>query len=80
MTGTNARTPALIAAQVTGSTDNTSEYRAAFEAAAVAQTEPVTMSQYEAICAVIDRAKNDDESLDTDEYAGAILEALGATQ
>ncbi len=32
---------------------------------------------YYAICAVIDRVKTDDRHLDTDEYAGMIVEALG---
>lgn len=35
--------------------------------------------QYNAICEVIDRAKMDDRSEDTDVYASGILEALGMT-
>lgn len=31
---------------------------------------------YDRICDVIDRAKNDDRSLDTDEYAAMIVDAL----
>lgn len=31
---------------------------------------------YDALCDVIDRAKNDDRSLDTDEYAGMILDVM----
>ena len=37
----------------------------------------VTHDQYAALCDVIDRAKNDDRSEDTDVYAGAALDALG---
>lgn len=36
----------------------------------------VTPAQYDAICAVIDRAKNDDRSLDTDEYASEIVSII----
>lgn len=35
---------------------------------------------YDAICAVIDRVKSDDRHLDTDEYAGMIVEALGGVK
>jgi len=36
----------------------------------------VTDEQYDSLCDVIDRAKNDDRSLDTDEYAAEALRAL----
>lgn len=31
---------------------------------------------YDGICAAIDRAKSDDRSLDTDEYAGMVVDAV----
>lgn len=37
----------------------------------------ITQAQYDKVCEAIDRAKMDDRSLDTDEYAGLVLEALG---
>lgn len=36
-----------------------------------------TMEQYGNVCNVIDRAKNDDRSEDTDYYASAVLDVLG---
>lgn len=36
----------------------------------------ITPEQYTEMCTVIDRAKMDDRSLDTDEYAAMILSAL----
>ncbi len=35
--------------------------------------------QYADVCAVIDQAKTDDRSLDTDEYASTIMTALAVT-
>lgn len=37
----------------------------------------ITPEQYDALCTVVDRAKNDDRSEDTDTYADAILAELG---
>lgn len=34
---------------------------------------------YDRLCAIVDRIKNDDRSLDTDEYADMILSVLGVT-
>lgn len=39
----------------------------------------ITQAQYDKVCEAIDSAKNDDRSLDTDEYAGIVLDALGIT-
>lgn len=39
----------------------------------------ITQAQYDKICEAIDSAKNDDRSLDTDEYASTVLDALGIT-
>lgn len=37
----------------------------------------ITPDDYAKVCAVIDRVKTDERSLDTDEYAGMILDTLG---
>jgi hypothetical protein len=37
----------------------------------------IDSSQYDALCTVIDEIKTADRSLDTDEYAGKLLEAIG---
>ncbi|AWN04704.1 hypothetical protein HOT29_gp086 [Microbacterium phage Squash] len=37
----------------------------------------ITQAQYDKVCEAIDTAKNDDRSLDTDEYASIVLEAIG---
>lgn len=37
----------------------------------------ITREEYGKLCDVIDRVKTDERSLDTDQYAGAIMEALG---
>ena len=37
----------------------------------------VSNTQYEAVCAVVDRVKMDDLLLDTDQYASEIVAALG---
>ena len=39
----------------------------------------ITDVQYDGIIEAIDRAKSDDRSLDSDEYAAIVLEALGLT-
>ncbi|AWN03597.1 hypothetical protein PBI_HYPERION_82 [Microbacterium phage Hyperion] len=39
----------------------------------------ITQAQYDKVCEAIDRAKNDDRSLDTGEYADIVLDALGVT-
>ncbi|QNJ55581.1 hypothetical protein SEA_PHINKY_90 [Microbacterium phage Phinky] len=39
----------------------------------------ITQAQYDKVCEAIDSAKNDDRSLDTDEYASIVLDALGIT-
>jgi hypothetical protein len=38
----------------------------------------IDSDQYAAVCDAIDRVKTDDRSLDTDEYAGMVLDAIGA--
>lgn len=39
----------------------------------------ITWEQYDALCSIIDAAKTDDESRDTDDYATEALQALGLT-
>jgi hypothetical protein len=43
---------------------------------AVTRAREASWDQYAAVCTVIDQAKNDDRSRDTDEYASEILAAL----
>ena len=46
---------------------------------AAALARQASWDQYTEVCAVIDQAKTDDRSLDTDEYATAILSALAVS-
>ena len=46
---------------------------------AVTRAREASWDQYAAVCTIINQAKNDDRSRDTDEYAGEILAALAVT-
>jgi hypothetical protein len=54
------------------------QYRADLIDAATRARE-ASWDQYAAVCTVVDQAKNDDRSRDTDEYASEILAALAVT-
>ena len=46
---------------------------------AATRAREASWDQYAAACTVVDQAKNDDRSCDTDEYASEILTALSVT-